>query len=349
MNESESEHWRTYLRSATELALSPDAPHGPNPRVGCLIVDPTGAIVGRGFHRGAGTAHAEVDALHQAGERSRGATAVVTLEPCAHVGRTGPCTQALIDAGIAQVVYGQAEPSARGGATALQEAGISVLGPFPDGEWQSVNTEWTHFQCRGRPYVTLKMAMSLDGRVGLPGPTPLRITGAAARRWTHQLRSQVGAVLVGTGTACCDDPLLTVRDEEDHPADTQPLRVVVGERELPSELSLTEAPGPWMHLRTHDLVQVLDQLAALEVWHVLVEGGPTLARAFLDAGLVDRVAWFIAPKLVGVGPVSLPPGLPGIPAVHLQVSEVRQIGEDVLVIGHPLAPTGAVASDEGTG
>jgi len=332
---NDEEQWRRYLDEAAKLAAASDAPHGPNPRVGCVVLDRNGQVVGRGYHRGAGTAHAEVMALQEAGERASGGTAIVTLEPCAHVGRTGPCTKALLLAGVRRVLYGQAEPSNRGGAAELRSGGVDVIGPFPDGDWQQLNTEWTHFQCTGRPFVTLKMAMSLDGRVGLPGNRPLRITGEAARVWTHRLRAQVGAVLIGSGTAVADDPLLTVRDAFGQAMAKQPLRVVIGERPLPENLALMQQPGNWVHLQDRDLSAALAWLAARDVWHVLVEGGPTLATALLADGLVDRLAWFVAPQVVGAGPVTLPEQLP---VTHLQVSEVQQIGEDVLVIAKPLHP-----------
>ncbi|MFM7146411.1 MAG: RibD family protein, partial [Actinomycetales bacterium] len=238
-------------------------------------------------------------------------------------------------AGIRRVVYGQAEPSERGGASALREHGVEVVGPFAVGEWQQLNTEWTHFQRTGKPFVTLKMAMSLDGRVGGPGNRPLRITGDAARAWTHQLRSQVAAVMVGTGTALADDPLLTVRDEFGHAAPNQPLRVVIGTRPLPDALALKRQPGDWLHLQHTDLEAALRHLAGREAWHVLVEGGPTLSTALLERQLVDRLTWFIAPTIVGAGPVSLPLRLP---QTHLRVVQVRQIGEDVLVIADPRRP-----------
>ncbi len=329
---TEPDIWREHLLAASELATSQDAPHGPNPRVGCIIVDSAGTVVGRGFHRGAGSAHAEVMALQQAGERSRGGTAVVTLEPCNHVGRTGPCTQALLAAGIRRVVYGQSEPSDRGGAVVLDRSGVEVIGPFPDGQWQLINIEWTHFQRTGLPFVTLKMAMSLDGRVGLPGNRPSRITGQAAHAWTHRLRSQVGAVMVGSGTALADNPLLTARDESGRALPRQPLRVVVGRRQLPGNLALVAQPGEWLHLQERDLLAALGKLADRDVWHVLVEGGPTLAAALLDCEVVDRLAWFIAPQVLGAGPVSLP--IP-LPVTDLQVVQVQQIGEDVLVIANP--------------
>lgn len=337
---SDDERWREHLNAAVQLAISDDAPFGPNPRVGCIVLDQDGNLVGRGYHRGAGAAHAEVMALGEAGERSRGGTAIVTLEPCAHVGRTGPCTEALLAAGISRVVYGQAEPSDRGGAGALSQAGVQVIGPFGDGDWQLINIEWSHFQRTGRPFVTLKMAMSMDGRVGLPGHRPLRITGNAAQAWTHRLRSQVGAVLVGTGTALADDPLLTARDATGLALPVQPLRVVMGARDLPADLSLTQQPGAWLHLRNRDLLGALQDLAAREVWHLLVEGGPTLAGALLEAELVDRLVWFIAPQVLGAGPVSLPV-LQQV--AHLVVEQVQCIGEDVLVIARPKTASTAAA------
>lgn len=340
---SDDDRWREYLSAAAQLAVSEDAPCGPNPRVGCIVLDRDGQVVGRGYHRGAGTVHAEVMALGEAGERSRGGTAIVTLEPCAHIGRTGPCTDALIAAGINRVIFGQAEPSDRGGATSLTQRGVEVIGPFGDGDWQLINREWSHFQRTGRPFVTLKMAMSMDGRVGRPGNRPLRITGNAAQAWTHRLRSQVGAVLVGTGTALADDPLLTARDATGQALPDQPLRVVLGARELPPNLSLMRQPGTWLHLRNRDLMAALQELAARDTWHLLVEGGPTLAGALLEAELVDRLVWFIAPQLLGAGPVSLPVQLR---VTDLAIEQVQRIGEDVLVIANPKA---AAASEAGQG
>ncbi len=324
--------WDAYMRQALDLAVSPDAPRGQNPRVGCVVVDASGRVVGAGYHRGAGTPHAEVVALEAADGCTLGATAVVTLEPCRHVGRTGPCTDALISAGIARVVFAQSDPTALagGGAAVLADAGLEVVGGILADEALEVNRAWTHVQATGRPLVTLKCAMSLDGRVAGPGGEPIAITGPAARALSHRLRSEVDAIVVGTGTALMDDPHLTARDAQGRPVDRQPLRVVVGEREIPPTLHLLDEAAPSVHLRTRDPREVVDFLGRRGVSHLLVEGGPTLAAAFLTAGLVDEVMWFIAPRLLGSGPISLAGLTRPVPMV---VSAVESIGDDVLIRG----------------
>ncbi len=224
------------MREALALAQSRDAPFGENPRVGCVLVAPDGEVVGRGHHRGAGTPHAEVVALADAGARAAGATAVVSMEPCRHTGRTGPCTQALLDAGVRAVVYGQPDPTelGGGGGDVLRAAGVDVHGGLLADEATAVNEEWTFAVVHGRPFVTWKCAASLDGRVAAAdgGPTP--ITGTASRADVHDLRSRVGAIIVGTGTVLVDDPLLTVR-RSGGPVPTPPLRVVVGSRPIPDD------------------------------------------------------------------------------------------------------------------
>ena len=222
------------MREALALAQSPDAPFGENPRVGCVLVAPDGEVVGRGHHRGAGTPHAEVVALADAGARAAGATAVVSMEPCRHTGRTGPCTQALLDAGVRAVVYGQPDPTEQGGGggDVLRAAGVDVHGGVLADEARAVNEEWTFAVVHGRPFVTWKCAASLDGRVAGADGGPTSITGAASRADVHDLRSRVGAIIVGTGTVLVDDPLLTVR-RPGGPVPTPPLRVVVGSRPIP--------------------------------------------------------------------------------------------------------------------
>lgn len=320
------------MREAITLAASPDAPRGPNPRVGCVILDDVGTVIARGYHHGAGTPHAEVEALRIAGDAARGATAVVSLEPCRHVGRTGPCTQALIDAGVRRVVFAQADPTteAGGGAQVLRDAGIDVAGGLLEDEALAVNRAWTHVQRTGRPLVTVKTAMSLDGRVAGADGGPTAISNAGSRRLTHALRAECDAVLVGTGTALVDNPRLTVRDADGTEVGPWPLRVVMGERAMPTELAVFDASAPSAHLRTRDPRVALAALLERGVHHVLVEGGPTVVGAFLDAGLVDRVMWFVAPVLLGAGPVALPP----LAAEwNVVVEDVRRIQDDVLVIG----------------
>lgn len=321
--------WDDVMAEAISLAGSPDAPYGENPRVGCVIVDADGVVVGRGFHRGAGTPHAEVVALSDAGERARGATAVVTLEPCRHTGRTGPCTSALIDAGIARLVFGQPDPTeqAGGGAAVLAAAGVEVIGPVREDEASGINREWTFAVTHGRPFVTWKCAVSLDGRVAGADGGPTRISGDAARRQVHELRARVGAIIVGTGTALADDPALTVRDVD---ASGVPLRVVVGSRSVPADARVLDDAAPTLLIDERDPHLLLADLYARGVRHALLEGGPTLAAAFLAAEVVDRVDWYVAPILLGDGPVALPALAE---RVGVRVDEVTVVGEDVRIVG----------------
>ena len=326
------------MREALALAQSPQAPYGENPRVGCVIVDPSGSVVGRGFHRGAGTPHAEVAALANAGARAQGATAVVTLEPCRHTGRTGPCTDALLAAGVAHVVFAQDDPTAAagGGADVLRAAGVSVESGVLADEAAMVNEEWTVAVTRGRPFVTWKAAVSLDGRVAGAdgGPTP--ITGAEARMQVHALRARVGAIVVGTGTVLVDDPALTVRTPEPTPGPPL-LRVVVGSRTIPPSARVLDDAAPTLLTDERDPGRLLDDLYARGVRHVLLEGGPTLAAAFLAARVIDRIEWYVAPVLLGDGPVALPVGddaaKHGHAPVGVDVVTVEAVGEDVHVVG----------------
>lgn len=330
----EHERWSGAMREALTAAQSPDAPFGVNPRVGCVIVSPDGVIVGRGHHRGAGTPHAEVMALADAGPAALGGTAVVTLEPCSHTGRTGPCTEALVRAGVAEVVYGQSDPTeeAAGGAKVLRASGLTVLGGVLGVECAKVNEAWTFAVRRHRPMVTWKVAASLDARVAGADGGPTSITGAPARRAVHELRAQVGAIVVGTGTALIDDPELTVRLATE--SDARPLRVVVGSRPLPPTARVSDDQAPTLLTEEREPLALLDDLYHRGVRHVLLEGGPTLAGAFLQARAIDTVHWYIAPLLLGAGPVALPVAASddGSP-VGVDVEEVSVVGQDVRVVG----------------
>jgi diaminohydroxyphosphoribosylaminopyrimidine deaminase / 5-amino-6-(5-phosphoribosylamino)uracil reductase len=325
--------WSAPMREALALAQAPDAPRGVNPRVGCVIVTEAGEVVGRGYHRGAGTPHAEVVALADAGARARGATAVVTLEPCRHTGRTGPCTRALLEAGIGHVVFAQQDPTpeARGGAAELRSHGVDVEGGVLAADAERVNEDWTFAARTGRPLVTWKSAVSLDGRVAGADGGPTAITGGPARVRVHELRARVDAIVVGTGTVLADDPALTVRLPERDPF-TPPLRVVVGSRRLPADSKVLDDSAPTLVLDERDPRTVLRILFERDVRHVLLEGGPTLAAAFLEARCIDRLEWYVAPLLLGAGPVALPaatsPALVGV-----AVEEVLVIGEDVCMAG----------------
>ena len=286
------------LRRAADLA----APWQtfPNPRGGCVIVDADGAIVGEGAHHAAGGPHAEINALEAAGDRARGGTAYVTLEPCAHVGRTGPCALALAEAGIARVVIGVRDPNpvAAGGSEVLRERGVRV-DIVPTEEAASVNEHWLHAMREQRPFVTLKFATSLDGRVAAAVGHETRISGPAATRRVHELRARVDGILVGTNTAIVDDPALTARDV---PVQRQPRRFLMGRRELPAGLLAFEGTEPALQLSTHDPAEALAILHSLDIRHLLVEGGPTIARAFVEADLVDELVWITAPVVLGDGP-----------------------------------------------
>lgn len=288
---------------ALVLAATPDIPLGPNPRVGCVLIDDEGAMVAEGFHQGAGTPHAEADALTRAGAAARGATAVITLEPCNHTGRTGPCAQALVAAGVRRVVFAQADPNpvASGGADTLRAAGVEVESGLHVQEARALNHAWTFAVEHGRPFVTWKFATTLDGRSAAADGTSRWVSSRAARIDTHRLRAQCDVMLVGTNTVAVDDPALTVRDEYDQPVGVQPLRAVMGERDLDADRRIFNDQAETVHLRTRDPHQALADLFAQDRQHVFLEGGPTLAAAFLAAGLIDEIVTYISPMLLGAG------------------------------------------------
>jgi diaminohydroxyphosphoribosylaminopyrimidine deaminase / 5-amino-6-(5-phosphoribosylamino)uracil reductase len=323
---------RAAMTRALALAQTPGVPLGPNPRVGCVLLDPDGTTVAEGFHRGAGTPHAEVDALRQAGERSHGATAVVTLEPCNHTGRTGPCAEALISAGVARVVFAQRDTSAvaSGGAEALRAAGVDVEAGLLADEARSVNRAWTFAHLHRRPFVTWKLATTIDGRSAAADGTSRWVSSLPARRDTHRLRAECDAILVGTGTVLVDDPQLTVRDEDDAnlPREGQLLRAVMGLRPLPADRRVLDDAAETVVLATRDPAQALGELYARDRQHVLLEGGPTLAAAFLGAGLVEEVVAYVAPMLLGRGLSSVGDlGIESISdALHLDVRDVTTLG-----------------------
>jgi diaminohydroxyphosphoribosylaminopyrimidine deaminase / 5-amino-6-(5-phosphoribosylamino)uracil reductase len=318
------------------ITLAARGPLGdPNPRVGALIVDLDGAIVGEGFHEGAGTPHAEVMALRQAGTAARAGTAVVTLEPCAHTGRTGPCTRALIEAGVARVVFAQSDPTAvaGGGRAQLEAAGIRTTSGVLGDESADLNEAWTFSFAAGRPKVTWKYAATLDGRSAAADGSSRWITGPQARADVHRLRAQCGAILVGTGTVLADDPALTVRGPDGLVAGRQPLRVVMGLRQVPETSRVRDGAAPSLQLATRDPAEVLAALAGRDIHHVWLEGGPTVAAAFLGAGLVDEVIAYLAPALLGAGASAV--GDLGIQtidqALRLTPHEVTTFGPDIRI------------------
>ncbi len=337
------------MRRALELAATPGVPLGPNPRVGCVLLDDAGITVAEGHHRGAGTPHAEADALAHAGAAARGSTAVVTLEPCNHTGRTGPCAEKLIAAGVRRVVFAQPDPNpvAAGGAESLRAAGVEVDSGLLENRARELNAVWTFAVDHQRPFVTWKFATTLDGRSAAADGTSRWVSGAAARLDTHRLRALCDVMLVGSNTVAVDDPRLTVRDEHDRPLPHQPLRVVMGQRDLDPGRRLFDGEAESLHLRTRDPRAALEELFARDRQHVFLEGGPTLAAAFLRAGLVDEVVTYVAPMLLGAGRNAV--GDLGITtisdALHLQVEDVTVLGDNVRLRMRTHSPSEAQGRD----
>jgi len=327
------------MRRALELASYGPA-QGVNPRVGCVILSPAGEIIAEGWHRGAGTAHAEVDALSKlSGEAARGATAVVTLEPCNHTGRTGPCSEALIAAGVARVVFGAADPGerSRGGADRLREAGIEVVGGVLEHEVEAFLADWLFAVRHNRPFTTLKWASSLDGRTAAADGTSRWITGPAARERVHLQRTAHDAILVGTGTVLADDPSLTARTPAGELLERQPVPVVLGLSEVPEGAAVLRHPHPPILLRTRDLAGALHELQQRGIRSLYVEAGPTLATALVAAGLVDEFAIYLAPTLIG-GPRTALTDL-GVGSIdeqrRLELRGVERLGDDLLITARP--------------
>jgi diaminohydroxyphosphoribosylaminopyrimidine deaminase/5-amino-6-(5-phosphoribosylamino)uracil reductase len=310
------------LERALELAERGRGTAYPNPVVGAVLVQGR-EVVGEGWHQRKGESHAEVIALEAAGERARGATLFVTMEPCTHHGSTPPCTDAVLAAGVAKVVAGSLDPNpeAGGGLEVLRAAGVETE-HVDSAAARAQNEAWRVWVAGGRPFVILKLALTLDARVALPGTR--WVTGEESRRRVHELRAQVDAVAVGMGTVRADDPQLTARDLD---AMRQPRRLAFGRGPLPD--------GSQLELRTGALEDELAALAADGVQSILLEGGPTLAASFLRADLVDKVLLFVAPRISGNGP-SFVPDLPA--PVELRGLTVEQVGEDVLLSGYVHEP-----------
>ncbi len=315
----------SFLERALELAERGRGTTQPNPVVGAVLVR-DGEVVGEGWHERKGEAHAEVNAIAAAGDRARGATLYVTLEPCAHVGSTPPCAQAVIDAGVAKVVVGTRDPSldAAGGLERLRDAGVET--ELADGELgfqaRQQNEAWLTWVTKRRPFVTYKAAMTLDGRLTLPGSR--WVSGEEGRRLVHELRAASDAVAVGMGTARADRPALTAREVG---AARQPRRLVFGSGPLPEGIDLELLSGP--------LEEELGRLAEEGVQSLLLEGGPTLATAFIEAGLIDKLLVFVAPKFAGSGPTLL-----GEldETVELRRFVTRRVGQDILLTAYVNEP-----------
>jgi diaminohydroxyphosphoribosylaminopyrimidine deaminase/5-amino-6-(5-phosphoribosylamino)uracil reductase len=341
MNEAE----QAAMHRALALAELVRGRTSPNPSVGAVILDEAGKLAGEGATQPAGGAHAEVVALAQAGDAARGGTAVVTLEPCAHTGQTGPCIEALLDAGISKVVYAldDPNPAATGGATKLRDAGVLVVGHVETAAAAAgALRPWLHAVRSGRPFVTWKYAATLDGRVAAADLSARWISSVASRIDSHAFRARVDAIVVGSGTVLADDPHLTVRDADDKLAEHQPLRVVLDRRHrLPQTARVLDNAAETLVLDTAVPRFALKALYDRGVRHVLLEGGPTLAGAFVEARCVDEVIAYLAPTLLGAGPSAL--GHAGVgsigEAVTLDVDTVTRLGEDVKIVARPIWAT----------
>jgi len=325
------EHELAAMRRALEIAERGPLTGG-NPRVGCVLLDDDGRTVAEGWHHGAGTPHAEVDALAKAGD-ARGLTAVVTLEPCNHWGRTGPCSEALIAAGVRRVVYGVSDPGAHsaGGAERLRAAGVEVVGGVLAPEIEEFLVCWLASERRGRPWVTVKWAATLDGRAAAEDGSSQWITGAAARQRVHEERAANDAILVGTGTVLADDPSLTARGDGGELLAHQPIPVVVGERALPADAALRRHPAGVIETGSRDLGRILADLNARGLRRVYVEGGPTLVSAIVEGGFADAYSVYLAPALLGGDRLAI--GDLGIPSMagirRLRLDGVEQLGDDI--------------------
>lgn len=360
-----------YMAEALQLARRGVFSTAPNPNVGCLIVN-RGEIVGRGWHRCAGEPHAEVLALRQAGERARDADVYVTLEPCSHHGRTPPCADALINAGVKRVIAAMQDPNpqvAGQGLERLQAAGIEVQTGLLESEARAVNCGFVSRMQRGRPWVRLKLAASLDGRTAMASGESQWITGAAARRDVQTLRARSGAIVTGIGTVLADDPSMTVRLTSAELSGVepvrQPLRVVLDSRlRLPATAKMLSLPGETLVMTANgdkaarqlleqagaevtvadsgqsglEPAAVLAELAEREINDVLLECGPTLAGSFTAAALVDELIVYLAPHLMGDAARGLLV-LPGLETmaqrVALEWHDVRRVGEDLRLVLRP--------------
>lgn len=329
------------MRRALELAELGPA-RGVNPRVGCVILSPDGDVLAEGWHRGAGTPHAEVDAISTLPPgAARGATAIVTLEPCNHTGRTGPCAQALVEAGVARVVYAVDDPGdhSSGGARTLRDAGVHVTRGVLADEVEAFLGDWLFAARHRRPRVTVKWASSLDGRAAAADGTSRWITGPEARTDVHLRRAASDAIAVGTGTVLADDPALTARDADGELLEEQPIPVVFGHRDVPAGAALERHPNEAIRMAGTDLAADLAELQRRGIRSLFIEGGPTLASSFLAAGLADEVLVYLAPALIG-GPRTAIDDL-GVAtigdALRYDFTDLVRLGDDVLVVARPRA------------
>ncbi|MGB5177151.1 MAG: bifunctional diaminohydroxyphosphoribosylaminopyrimidine deaminase/5-amino-6-(5-phosphoribosylamino)uracil reductase RibD [Gammaproteobacteria bacterium] len=357
-----------YMARALRLAERGLTSTDPNPRVGCVLVK-ADAIVAEGWHQRAGGPHAEIHALQQAGEQAAGATAYVTLEPCCHHGRTPPCTEALIAAGVARVVVAMQDPNphvAGKGLSALRAAGIDTRCGVLTAEAEQLNAGFIMRMRHGRPRVRCKLAMSVDGRTAMAGGESQWITGTAARRDVHRLRARSSAIMTGIDTVLADDPSLTARPgEAAQESARQPLRVILDSRlRTPPGARLLQMPGKTLVItgvtgaeqiarlvrrdvevvtlplqgQRLDLAAVLQHLGTLEMNEVHLEAGATLCGALLQAGLIDELVIYMAPHLMGdtaLGLFTLPGLATMAQRVQLSINDIRAVGDDWRITATP--------------
>lgn len=331
------------MARALELSTKGVGLVSPGPLVGCVVASASGEIVGEGFYVFEDVKHAETIALEHAGERARGGTAYVSLEPHAHYGRTPPCTDALIAAGIKRVVapIEDLNPKVSGkGFAHLRNAGISVQTGLLQNEAAQVNEAYLHYMLTGRPFVHLKLAVSLDGKIATRTRDSRWVTGPEARKRAHELRHQYDAILIGGGTATTDDPLLT--DRSGLPRRRPLVRVVLANALAPeSQLATTASETPLILFGKSDLDAVLRELGSRSIQSVLVEGGATVAGGFIDARLVNKMTFFIAPKIVGGTEAVSAVGGRGIEmmseAFELEHLTVSHHGKDIELTGYPIS------------
>lgn len=334
---------RRMMTRALELARQGVGQVSPGPLVGCVIVSPTGEMAGEGFYLFEELSHAETMALAQAGEKARGGTAYVSLEPHAHHGRTPPCTDALLAAGIKRVVapIEDLNPKVSGkGFAHLRAAGVEVQTGLLTDQATQINEAYLHFMRTGLPFVHLKLAVSLDGKIATRTGDSRWVSGPESLARVHELRHEYDAIMIGAGTAAVDDPLLT--DRSGLPRRRALVRVVVGDKSrLPpdSQLVKTAGEGAPLMVLGGDLHVILKELADRSLQSVLIEGGAGLAGAFVDAGLVNKVTFFVAPKLVGG--TAAPSAIGGVgiekmaDALELERVQVVQRGKDLEISGYP--------------
>ncbi|MGP5162624.1 bifunctional diaminohydroxyphosphoribosylaminopyrimidine deaminase/5-amino-6-(5-phosphoribosylamino)uracil reductase RibD [Arthrobacter rhombi] len=288
------------------LDLAAQGVRGANPLVGAVILDESGRLVASGWHRGAGTAHAEAAALSDLGpvdsEHAARLTMLATLEPCSHRGRTGSCAEAITRSGIGRVVYAATDGTARagGGAGILAAAGVDVACGLLGQKARRLNHRWFSARAADRPFTSLHLAQSLDGRIAAADGTSQWITGTGAREHSHLIRARCEAIIAGTGTIIADDPRLTARNPAGQRPAHQPLRVIMGHRDLPPGAAVA-ADDNFLQFHTHDPAAVLETLAARGIDHAMIEGGASIATAFLAADLVDEIWLYQAPIFLGAG------------------------------------------------